>query len=74
MKLEYIPVPVWSPPGAGPWTIRETWPDGRQATYQDYKSLIWDDRTDAQQWADWANRQLTTITHGVVYDVVPATR
>ena len=27
-KLHMIPVPVWSPPHAGPWAIRSTRPTG----------------------------------------------
>ncbi len=28
MKLEYISVPLWSPPEIGPWRIRWTRPNG----------------------------------------------
>jgi hypothetical protein len=72
MKLEFIPVPVWSPPETGPWTLRENWPNGRQATtYPGCPSLLFDDRAEAQEWADLANR--IGNRDGVVYDVVPAT-
>lgn len=53
----------------GPWTLRETWPDGRQATYPWCPGLLFDDRAEAQQWADWANR--SGNNQGVVLDVVP---
>lgn len=73
MKLEFIPVPSWSPPEIGPWTICENHPDGRKVTYPKFSSLIWDDRVDAQHWADWASSQESAVTRGVTYDVILVT-
>lgn len=64
MKLERIPVPVWSPPGEGPWRIRGRWPSGETFL----GASRFDDRAEAEEWAAIARK---ICRQGCTYDVVP---
>lgn len=64
MKLQHIPVPLWSPPHEGPWRVRWTRPSGESGL----SVISYRRRGDAQHDADLCAR---TCREGCAYDVVP---
>jgi hypothetical protein len=69
-KLTYLTIPTWSPPKHNRWRLRENWPDGHQAVCVS-PLLLFDDKSEAQCWADAANR--CSNPEGIFYDVMLAT-
>jgi len=67
MKLEYIPVPVWSPPETGPWRMRGTSPSGEIHL----GNVSYTYREDAEQSAARANSCSYAARQGCTYDVMP---
>lgn len=65
VKLQHIPVPVWTPPAQGPWRISATRPDG---TSGGVTRCTWNDRADAIHVAAIVQRN---CREGCTYDVVP---
>ena len=74
MKLQYIPVPVpvWSPPDAGPWTLQWTRSDGSTFRGDDHEPCqVWDLYADADYWRALAEQN---DPEGCRVDVVPAAK
>ncbi len=71
MKLERIPVPLWSPPHEGPWRFKITRPDGT-SYIEMWPTLICDDRAEAEFWCERFNSASYEARQGGICTVVPA--
>lgn len=67
-KLDYLTVPLWSPPDVELWRIRSTRPSGETYVFLGYLNL-YNDKAEADYYCDWANGN---CREDCAYDVISA--